>query len=169
MNDTAFEVKKRDLNRFAVNYSRDKEGKLIPVDGGRSSDFSAPVSMHSGGGGLVSTMADYLKFSQMLLNGGILNGVRILSPKTVDLMTRNHLQGERSPGWGFGLGVQVCLDVPRTGSLGTEGVYGWSGAAKTFFFIDPEEELIAMVWTQLFGDTDMANKFKVAVYQAMVE
>ena len=169
MNDTAFEVKNRDLSRFAVNYSRDEDGKLIPVDGGRSSDFAAPVTMHSGGGGLVSTLADYLKFSQMLLNGGELNGTRILSPKSVDLMTQNHLQGERSPGWGFGLGVQVCLNVPRTGSLGTQGMYGWSGAAKTFFFIDPEEELIAMVWTQLFGDTDMANKFKVAVYQAMIQ
>lgn len=169
MNDTAFEVKKRDLDRFAVNYSRDKNGKLIQVDGGKKSDFAAPVTMHSGGGGLVSTLSDYLKFSQLLLNGGELNGTRILSPKSVDLMTQNHLQGEQSPGWGFGLGVQVCLDVPRTGSLGSQGMYGWSGAAKTFFFIDPEEELIAMVWTQLFGDTDMANKFKVAVYQAIVE
>ena len=107
----------------------------------------------------------------MLLNEGELNGTRILGPKTVELMTTNHLEGEQGPGKGFGLGVDVTIDLDATQILGSEGAYSWSGAANTYFFIDPDEELIAMVWTQLFpyGLYPIADAFKVAVYQALVE
>ena len=171
MNNTSFEVAPDELDRFAVNYTFDEYGRLIPQDGGTTSSFAAPVRFFSGGGGLVSTASDYMRFAQMLLNGGQLGDVRLLSRKTVELMTANHLDGEFAPGWGFGLGVQVCTNVARTQVLGSEGTFGWSGAANTFFFIDPKEELIAMVWTQLFpyGFYPINNTFKVAVYQAIID
>ena len=172
MDETSFEVATERLERFAVNYAIDQEGQLVVQDAaGAWSPFAAPVQFHSGGGGLTSTAADYMRFAQMLLNGGQLDGVRLLSPKTVELMTMNHLDGEFEPGWGFGLGVNVSTNVARTQTLGSVGTYGWSGAANTYFFIDPEEELIAMVWTQLFpyGYYPLFDEFKVAVYQAIVE
>jgi CubicO group peptidase (beta-lactamase class C family) len=116
-------------------------------------------------------MDDYLRFARMLLNDGALDGTRLLSPKTVDLMTRNHLDGTFEPGWGFGLGVRVCTDLPQAQTLGSEGMYGWSGAANTFFFIDPSEDLIGMVWTQLWphGYYPISSTFRVSVYQSIVE
>ncbi len=107
----------------------------------------------------------------MLLGGGELDGTRLLSRKTVELMTANHLEEDFAPGWGFGLDVQVCTDVARTRMLGSEGAFGWSGAANTFFFIDPEEDLVAMVWTQFmpYGAYPLSDQFKVAVYQAIVD
>lgn len=171
MDDTMFEVPEEELDRFATTYAVNKKGKLTVQDRADSSEFAAPVEMLSGGGGLVSTMYDYLRFSRMLLNGGALEGTRLLSPKTVDFMTQNHLDGTFEPGWGFGLGVRVNQDVSRTQILGSKGMYDWSGAANTYFFIDPKEELIAMVWTQLFphGVYPIGPEFKIAVYQAMVE
>jgi len=171
MDDTMFEVPSSEMDRFATNYAVNEEGELTVEDRAGASEFAAPVPLLSGGGGLVSTMEDYLRFSRMLLNGGALEGTRILSPKTVDLMTRNHLEGTFEPGWGFGLGVWVNQDLPRTQILGSDGMYGWSGAANTYFFIDPKEELIGMVWSQFFpnGVYPVGPDFKVAVYQSIVE
>ena len=141
------------------------------IDAGATSQFAAPVRFFSGGGGLVSTATDYLRFAQMLLNGGTFNRTRLLGRKTVELMTTNHLDGDFAPGWGFGLGVQVCTDVARTQTLGSEGTFGWSGMANTYFLIDPEEDLIAMVWTQFlpYGAYPLRDQFNVAVYQAIVD
>jgi len=171
MDDTMFEVPESELDRFATNYAVNKKGELTVQDRADSSSFAAPVTMLSGGGGLVSTMDDYLRFSRMLLNEGALDGTRLLSPKTVDFMTQNHLDGTMEPGWGFGLGVRVNQDVSETQILGSKGMYDWSGAANTYFFIDPKEDLIAMVWTQLFphGVYPIGPDFKISVYQSIVE
>lgn len=171
MNDTGFEVAESDLGRFTVNYQLSEKGSLKPVDGGKESQFAAPVTFYSGGGGMVSTADDYMRFAQMLLNGGEYEGTRLLSPKTVEFMTENHLGREFEPGWGFGLGFRINVNLANSKILGSEGTYDWSGAANTYFFIDPKEELIAMVWTQLFpyGAYPFAQKFKVAVYQSLVE
>jgi CubicO group peptidase (beta-lactamase class C family) len=171
MDDTMFDVPPSELDRLATNYAVNKKGELTVQDRADSSEFAAPVKMLSGGGGLVSTMDDYLLFSRMLLNGGALEGTRLLSPKTVDFMTRNHLDGTFEPGWGFGLGVRVNQDVAQAQVLGSEGMYSWSGAANTYFFIDPKEELVGMVWAQFFpnGLYPLGPEFKVAVYQSIVE
>ena len=171
MDDTMFDVPPSELDRLATNYAVNKKGELTVQDRADSSEFAAPVKMLSGGGGLVSTMDDYLLFSRMLLNGGALEGTRLLSPKTVDFMTRNHLDGTFEPGGGFGLGVRVNQDVAQAQVLGSEGMYSWSGAANTYFFIDPKEELVGMVWAQFFpnGLYPLGPEFKVAVYQSIVE
>lgn len=171
MDDTMFEVPSSEMDRFATNYTVNEEGTLTVEDRGASSQFAAPVRMLSGGGGLVSTMDDYLRFARMLLNDGILDGTRLLGSETVEFMTRNHLSGTFEPGWGFGLGVRVCTDLAQAQILGSEGMYGWSGAANTYFFIDPAEELIGMVWTQLVphGLYPIGPQFRVGVYQSIVD
>jgi CubicO group peptidase (beta-lactamase class C family) len=139
--------------------------------------------MFSGGGGLVGTASDYFRFSQMMLNAGVLNGTRLLAPKTVELMTMNHLPEELLPysvfderayemdGCGFGLGFRVVTDIAQHGILGTEGTYSWGGAAGTVFWVDPDEELIAIFMTQLIpsGQYDIWREFQVAIYQALIE
>ena len=171
MDDTMFEVPPSEMDRFATNYTVGSDGSLSVRDRKLSSAFAAPVTRLSGGGGLVSTMDDYLRFARMLLNGGVLDGKRLLSPKTVEFMTRNHLEGTYEPGWGFGLGVRVCTDIADAQTIGSRGMYGWPGAAHTFFFADPEEELIGMVWSQVFpfGRYPIGDQFRVGVYQALVE
>ena len=100
-----------------------------------------------------------------------MDGVRILSPKTVALMMENHLDVPYKPGIGFGLGGQVVTDVGKAARLGSEGAFSWSGAANTYFFIDPEEELIAFAWTQLmpYGRYELHDSFRIAVYQAIAK
>ena len=171
MVDTGFYVPSEKLDRFATNYMYAEDGSLRVQDGGGTSPYTQPQRMASGGGGLVSTASDYLRFSQMMLNGGTLDGVRILSPKTVELMTKNHLDHEYNPGRGFGLGYSIVTDIAATQISGTEGTYWWAGLANTYFIIDPEEEMIAMMWTQLFsgGEFRLRDEFHIGVYQAMVE
>jgi len=171
MDDTTFEVPADAMDRFATSYSMGENGELAVRDRKQNSSFAAPVRFLSGGGGLVSTMDDYLRFARMLLGGGAVDGTRLLSPKTVDLMTQNHLDGTFEPGWGFGLGVRVNTDLPVASTLGSEGMYGWSGFASTYFFVDPKEELIGMVWTQLVpeGRYPIGPQFRVGVYQSIVD
>lgn len=171
MTDTGFSVEKEDVHRLSTNYRRNRQGELTAVDRGATSQFAAPVRFFSGGGGLVSTMSDYLRFAEMLRLGGTLDGIRLLGPKTVALMTADHLGYEYVPGWGFGLGVRVCTNVAATRMLGSEGVYEWSGAANTYFFIDPAEDLVAMVWTQLmpYAAVPVSDQFRTLVYAAIEE
>ncbi|MFZ2469434.1 MAG: serine hydrolase, partial [Parvibaculum sedimenti] len=132
----------------------------------RSDETSAYVKAKpflSGGGGLVSTMTDYWRFCQMCLNGGELDGTRVISRKTLEFMRLNHLPGGRTmkemslssfgelaaEGAGFGLGFQVILDPAEAQSIGSVGNYSWGGAASTYFWIDPEEEIVAILMTQL--------------------
>jgi len=156
MDDTAFHVDADDLERFTAVYSR-VDGRLVPAEPVEDGPFTRPPSWYSGGGGLTSTPSDYLRFSQMLLNEGALGGVRILQPQTVRLMTSNHLDEDLMPiqigGFvpqdGFGLGFAVEMEGPN------EGTYSWGGAASTWFWIDPAEELIAFAWTQLMPLSDV--------------
>lgn len=165
MVDTSFVAPKNKLNRFAANYEKDprtREVRLFDASD-ESSTYASPKPFLSGGGGLVSTMVDYWRFCQMFLNGGELEGVRLLSRKTVDYMTLNHLPGGKtmpemdqsafsetgSEGTGFGLGFSVIIDEADAQAVTSAGNHSWGGAASTYFWIDPEEDLIGILMTQL--------------------
>lgn len=136
-------------------------------------------SFARGGHGLFSTAPDYLRFAQMLLNRGELDGVRILAPKIVDLMHMNHLPptllpyeigGIPSNGYGFGLGSRVLLNVAESALPGSVGEYGWGGAAKTYYWVDPQEKLIGILMTQYMVGFDQPEKdFQILAYQALVD
>ena len=129
----------------------------------------------SGGGGLISTIGDYLRFALMLRNQGSLEGERLLGRQTVELMTQNHLPPHihtwDDPAWGFGLGVGVLLDPARAKILGSAGAYGWGGAASTDYWHDPQEDLIGILMTQFMpsGHYPIAQEFKVLAQQAIVD
>ena len=165
MKDTGFYVPKNKINRFASCYERTPKEYLRLQDAGSKASGYSSMPLHlSGGGGLVSTTEDYYNFCQMLLNGGSFGGKRLLSRKTIELMTSNHLpenqdmvtmgsEGSfseiRYKGVGFGLGFGVNIDLADTQNSGSIGSYNWGGAASTFFWIDPKEELICILMTQL--------------------
>lgn len=174
MVDTAFYVPEEKIDRFSANYQPDKNGKIKLMDPPTTSRFAdASRTFFSGGGGLVSTTSDYVRFCQMLLNKGELDGVRLLGRKTVELMAMNHLPSElpfEMKGVGFGLGFAVVTDVAQMGQLGSKGVFSWGGAAATTFWIDPKEELIAILMTQLMSNPHpFHEQFRVLTYQAIVE
>ena len=193
MTDTNFYVPQEKHDRFAALYthadlvptSNDVQPKqpLILIDSPQTGRYSAPRTFLSGGGGLVSTASDYYNFLTMLLNKGNFKGNQLLSPKTVDLMTTNHLPGDIASlcvpgtdkaslaGMGFGLGFAIMLDPTKAHMLGSPGEYNWWGLANTSFFVDPKEELIAMFLTQLHPSTvyNIRKEFRVAVYQAIVK
>jgi CubicO group peptidase (beta-lactamase class C family) len=164
MTDTGFSVPDSEIDRFAACYTRNAEKRLALVDDPLESRYRKPPTLLSGGGGLVATTADYLRFCRMLLNGGELDGVRVLSRKTVELMSANHLPGGGElrefahpggygevgfDGSGFGLTVAVGLGPTRTQSVGSVGEYMWGGLASTIFWIDPAEAMIVIFMTQL--------------------
>jgi CubicO group peptidase (beta-lactamase class C family) len=132
-------------------------------------------TLFSGGGGLVSTTLDYWRFAQMLENGGEFNGTRLLSPKTIELMTINHLpdgvKGLREYTQGFGLDFLVVQDVASLGTAGSVGEYNWGGLANTIFWIDPEEELVAILMTNVVpsGAYPLREEMRQMVYQALLE
>jgi CubicO group peptidase (beta-lactamase class C family) len=153
-------------------------GRLVRSATGRLA--SRPHNVLRGGHGLVSTAQDYYCFCQMLANGGELAGTRILSRKTLELMTANHLAPELLPyeigeeyscGYGYGLGFRVAMDIGQCQVLGSEGEYGWGGAASTYFWIDPREAFIGVQMAQFQpnGYHQIANDFRVAAYQAIVD
>jgi CubicO group peptidase (beta-lactamase class C family) len=161
MVDSGFYVPKDKLNRFAEFYTYDKDGKLQavgPADG-LNHDFSAKPALSSGGGGLVSTATDYMRFCQMLLNGGQLDGVRLLSPLTVELMRTNVLAPNvpiLAPGAGFGLDFAVYTDPVMAGGYYGKGTFWWGGAAGTWFWIDPVNNLIEVGMIQQAAGTGAA-------------
>jgi CubicO group peptidase (beta-lactamase class C family) len=180
MPDTFFEVPADKLARFGTNHKQDPDtGGLIVVDRPATSRFAKDVTFFSGGGGLVSSAMDYLRFTQMLVNGGELDGVRILGRKTVELMTANHLAegvksgfGER-PGvagtFGFGLGFGIATSLPLS-TLGSSGLYTWGGAAGTIFWNDPQEDLTAVLMVQMMQNPyPLRAQFNNLVYQAITE
>jgi CubicO group peptidase (beta-lactamase class C family) len=185
MKDTAFWVPADKMDRLATLYALDpKTGQLVATDRPPQSRLAIPPGFASGGGGLVSTADDYLRFARMLLGGGELEGVRILSPRTVALMTTDHLTKEQRQvpflgmdfwaGQGFGLGVSV-IDDP-THAIGSElvskGTHGWGGAHGTWYFVDPVEDLVGVMMIQLTGGGQtlpMIPAFETAIYQAIVE
>lgn len=175
MTGTAFYVPGNKMSRFAQLYRPDDNGGLKPADPKTSRRYMKKGTFFSGGGGLVSTAIDYARFCQMMLNGGELDGVRLLSRKTVELMTVDHLGGisqrVNDTGYGFGLGFAVVVDLSRTGLATSVGEYRWGGAAGTTFWIDPAEELIGIYMVQIrphsglrYGDT-----FKILTYQAIAD
>jgi CubicO group peptidase (beta-lactamase class C family) len=147
MVDTAFYVPADKLKRFAELYDYDKDGKFEVLKGGFNHDYSAKPALYSGGSGLVSTASDYMRFCQMLLNGGQLDGVRLLSPRTVELMRTNVLAPTMStftPGAGFGLDFAVYTDPVAAGGYYGKGTFWWGGVAGTWFWIDPTDDLIVV-------------------------
>lgn len=161
MVDTGFSVPPESVDRFAAGYAF-QDGGFTLADDPRTSAYTRPRSFLSGVAGLVSTASDYLRFCRMLANGGAVDGVRILGPRTVRFMTMNHLPagkdltamadtgGEtRRAGQGFGLGFGVLLDPVVAQTIGTPGEYFWGGAASTTFFVSPADELIVIFLTQL--------------------
>ena len=175
MKDTGFHVPPEKIDRFAGVYAYDEDGGIfVPEDfEERNKHFLEPATFFSGGGGLVSTATDYMRFCQMLLNGGELDGVRILSPLTVELMHRNQLPRdipEMRPGTGFGLDFAVILDPVEADGI-SQGEYYWGGAAGTWFWIDPKEELVFVGMIQQFGRgrPDVRSLSRRLTYQAIVE
>jgi len=178
MADTGFYVPPEEIDRLAALYEMSEEGGLRLVEGSAAGTYDRRPAFLSGGGGLVSTAHDYVRFAQMLLNGGELDGVRLLGRKTVELMAANHLPdsllpfavdpGNPSWGYGFGLGWKVMLDPARAGILGSRGMYGWGGAASTEFWVDPREEMIGLIMAQLMPYQPLVEPFQVLVYQALV-
>lgn len=174
MVDTGFSVPAEKHDRFAQIYGLEG-GKLSVSEPQQSKRYLTPPAWHSGGGGLVSTAMDYLRFCQMLLNGGELDGARLLGRKTVELMTRDHLAPAdpgraETTGYGFGLNFAVHLDPAVSGSAASVGEYNWGGAAGTKFWIDPSEEFIGVYMIQIRpGGGDFGRTFKELAYQAIVD
>ncbi len=163
MHDTSFSVPATKLDRLTVNYGK-KDGSLSPIDGSKTSQFATAPALLSGGGGLVSTADDYLRFAQMMLNRGELDGARILKPETVDLMTQSHLPDDLVPiklgplplpNMGFGLDFAVRVKTGKGEPAGSLGEYGWGGAASTQFFVAPRENLIYVGMTQFMPSTPL--------------
>ena len=174
MKDTFFGMPEERQSRFPVSYSAGPDGKLVPTVMGRyPGDPYRHFTRHPfGGAGLSSTPADYLRFAQMLLNGGELGGHRILGRKTVELMTADNLPAEASgsdAGFGYGLGVWVLKDPAAAGNLGSVGQFGWGGIATTYVVIDPKEDLVALLFAQYVpSDHKFIDPWITLVYQALV-
>ncbi len=183
MDDTQFHVPADKVNRFAKLYQHKladggfreyKRAPNIPHH-----DFTQPANAPSGGGGLVSAISDYWQFSNMLVNRGELDGARIIGPRTLAYMARNHLRPEllpigiglnTLPGKGFGLGFEVIIDAAQTGVLNSDGSYGWGGAAATNFWVDPKERLVGIIMTQLMDNLlNFQADFRALTYQALVD
>jgi CubicO group peptidase (beta-lactamase class C family) len=196
MADTDFFVPADKVHRFAACYNADpggmmsfhaveKKGGLTLQDDPATSSFLTRPSFMSGGGGLCSTAADYLTFCRALLGGGELGGVRLIGPKTLALMTTNHLPGGRDlpemsrsmfaeatyNGIGFGLGFSVTMDPAKTLIPGSPGEYAWGGAATTSFWIDPREELIAIFMTQVLPSSayPVRRELRTMIYSAITD
>jgi len=182
MTETVFQVTPDMLPRFAALYARGPERTPVLMDDGPTSIF-LKSRLPSGGGGLVSTIDDYLKFCRFILNKGELNGVRLLGRKTVELMTANHLPGDLAAmgqarfaessyaGIGFGLGFSVMLDPAVAQILGTPGEVAWGGAASTAFWIDPREDMAVVLFTQLLPSSSwpIRRELRVLTYQAVID
>ena len=171
MNDTGFDVPELKQSRQVDRDERQADGTLKRIP---SKPRGGPWP--SGAGGLFSTPKDYLKIAHLLLNGGQVEGVRLLSPRTVELMRMDQLHGLPKPtkiypvSDGFGLGVEVRTDVARAGWLGSEGTFGWNGATTCYCAIDPKEKLVMMIWAQHTPNAEFSlyERFNTLVYQAQV-
>ena len=188
MADTDFVVPRAKADRFAACYAL-QDGALAPFDAYPTEKYFDPPKLESGGGGLAGMAQDYLRFCSMLLNKGELDGVRLLSPKTVAMMTANQLPDGKevtdlSPpgaaftescyrGIGFGLGVAVTLDPVRTGIPGSAGEFAWGGMASTAFFVDPAEDMAVVFMTQAIVDTPrrvrLRRDLRTLIYGAMTD
>ena len=179
MNDTGYYVPEKKWDRFTVLYSLNDGKMTVRRSTAAAQDsYKQPTTKLGGGSGLVSTTMDYARFCQMLANDGELNGVRILSRKSVELMRADHMPadmpragGTSQPGWGFGLTFAVNRGPGMTGAIGTKGEYRWGGAAGTRFWIDPEEEMVTIFMVQIlpYRGLSYGREFKRLAYQAIVD
>jgi CubicO group peptidase (beta-lactamase class C family) len=183
MADTDFFVPSAKVGRFAANYEKGPDGKPRLIDDPETSRFLKAPMAPSGGGGLVGTARDYMRFAQMLLDKGAHGSERLLGRKTVELMTMNHLNGDMAAmgqprfaesnyyGIGFGLGFSVVLDPAKAQIVGSAGEYAWGGMASTAFFVDPAEDLAVVMMTQLVPSSTypIRRELRVLTYQAIVD
>jgi CubicO group peptidase (beta-lactamase class C family) len=185
MVDTAFSVPEEKQDRLAALYvALAGQPKAIRMDA-MGDAFKKPTTFFSGGGGLVSTASDYHRFTQMLARGGELDGARLLGPRTIRTMASNHLPGNADleefgrplfgetafDGVGFGLGFSVTLDPVKGKVPGSVGDFAWGGAASTYFWIDPVEDLTVTFFTQLLPSSThpLRSELKQLVHQAIVD
>ena len=186
MVDTGFSVPETKVGRLAALYRRGADKQLELLDAPQTTRLTRQPSFLSGGGGLLGTSADYLRFAQMLANGGELDGTRVLGRKTVELMSSNHLPGGADlrafalpggygevgfDGMGFGLTVAVSNGPVVNAAAGSRGEFMWGGAASTAFWIDPAEELVVVFMTQLLpsGTFNFRGQLKALVYSSIVD
>jgi len=174
MLDTAFDVPAAKRDRFARTYGHSGPERELVL--GDTVGVTPPLGNFSGGAGLMSTAHDYARFAQMLLNGGELDGARILGRKTIEMMTVNHLEdgmptGFLQPGWGFGLGFTVKTEAGRDGMPDSVGSYSWIGVQGTSFWVDPVENLIGVFMVQIRPNRDIVfrQQFRRLVYQALIQ
>jgi CubicO group peptidase (beta-lactamase class C family) len=183
MKDTGFAVPRDKLDRFAALYERTDENGLMLLEDSKSSRLIDSVETFSGGGGLVSTLGDYFRFTELLRRKGELDGRRLLGRKTLEYMTCNHLPGDLADmgqptfnetsyeGIGFGLGVSVMLNPAKAKVMGTPGEYAWGGYASTAFWIDPAEDMTVIFLTQLIPSSayPIRRELRVLTYQALID
>jgi CubicO group peptidase (beta-lactamase class C family) len=185
MVDTGFSVAAANLDRYAANYTRSPDKKLVLIDDPMDSAYTRSQTFFGGASGLVSTAADYFRFAEMLRRGGELDGVRILGPRTVKYMTTNHLPDGRDlaslalgsfsetryDGVGFGLGFSVTIDPVRAQTPSSVGEFGWGGMASTAFWVDPAEDLTVVFLTQLVPSAtfNFRGQLKSIIYGAIID
>lgn len=183
MPDTGFRVPADKLDRFAALYGVGETGGYDRLNGIADSHYADDVTLFSGGGGLVSTIGDYFRFTEFLRRKGELDGVRLLGRKTVEFMTSNQLPGDLAAmgqpvfaettyeGIGFGLGFSVMLDPAKAKIIGSPGEHAWGGAASTAFWIDPVEDMTVVFMTQLLPSSayPLRRELRVLTYQALVD
>jgi CubicO group peptidase (beta-lactamase class C family) len=183
MTDTSFEVPDSKWSRMATVYSPNGSGGIRPMKDPEMfgntnmspiASYKAPKKYFSGGAGLTSTSRDYARFALMLAGGGALDGVRLLSPKTIEMMTASHTSdlppgGLIGSGANFGLGFRVVMDVAATQTAGSPGMYGWSGIYGTTFWVDPKEQLVAIMMVQRYPGSAVAATFQPLVYQTLTK
>ncbi len=175
MKDTGFQVHRSQLYRFVEIYAVDTEKGLTAYRGDMYSDFTQKPTFLSAGGGLVSTTLDYFRFAQMVANGGVLDGTRFLKTSTVEMMRQDQLPDNLAgiaggkQGLGFGLNFAVVKDVEKAGGAGRKGEYFWGGMANTLFWIDPEEDVVAMMMTNILpsGLYPLRKDMRKLVYDAL--
>jgi CubicO group peptidase (beta-lactamase class C family) len=183
MIDTSFDVSEAKWPRLATVYSPNGSGGIRPMKDPESfgntqmspnASYKAPKTYFAGGAGLTSTARDYARFALMLAGGGALDGVRLLSPKTIEMMTASHTadlpqDGLIGNGANFGLGFRVVMDVATTQTAGSTGMFGWSGIYGTTFWVDPKEQLVAIMMVQRYPGSPVSATFQPLVYQALTK
>lgn len=183
MSDTSFSITDEKRDRFVSLYRVAEAGGVERIEAAENTSYDDPVMLPSGGGGLLSTVDDFFRFTELLRRKGELDGTRLLGRKTVDFMTANHLGGDmadmgqptfgesRFEGVGFGFGMSVMLDPARANIIGTPGEYAWGGAASTAFWIDPVEDMTVIFMTQLMPSSayPLRRELRVLTYQALID
>jgi len=183
MEDTGFCVPESKQCRFVSLYQCTPQDRLVLMESAADSPLTGPVETLSGGGGLVSTLKDYFRFTEMLRNNGSSEGHRLLGRKSVELMTCNHIPGDLADmgqptfcettyeGIGFGLGMSVVINPAKAKILGTPGEYAWGGYASTAFWVDPKEDMTVIFLTQLIPSSayPIRRELRVLAYQALVD